>query len=48
MRGKGVRYYQNRLVTVFGTLTVSEQREQGAVMGLYSIDAEDMSGPLDL
>jgi hypothetical protein len=46
--GKLARLVTDRPVTVFGILGVGEKIENGTVMNVYRLAAEDIGGPLDL
>ena len=46
--GSTVRVFTDRPVSVLGTLTVCEQIENGEVISLYRMEADDVAGPLDL
>jgi len=47
MVGQGVKPIMDQAVTLFGTLHVGEMRENGYLVGIYRMDGERMSGPLD-
>jgi hypothetical protein len=47
MTGEGVKPIMDQPVTVFGTLHVGEMRENGYLVGIYSLDGEKMTGPSD-
>lgn len=44
---KGVKPIMDQPVTLFGKLNVGEMRENGYLVGIYSMDGEKMAGPLD-
>ncbi len=44
----GVKAVMDQPVTIFGKLNVGEMRENGYLVGIYSLDGEGMAGPLDL
>lgn len=47
--GKGARVVQDQPITVFGSLSVGEQKDPtGEVLSIYRIEADDVAGPLDL
>lgn len=46
--GKSARVIQDQPVTVFGSLDVGENIENGEVLSIYRVDSEDVAGPLDL
>lgn len=46
--GKGVKPMMDEPVTIFGKLHVGEMRENGYLVGIYSMDGERLAGPLDL
>ncbi len=46
--GKGVKPVMDEPVTIFGKLHVGEMRENGYLVGIYSMDGERLAGPLDL
>ena len=48
MTGKGVKPIMDQAVTLYGKLHVGEIRENGYLVGIYQLDGEKMSGPLDL
>ncbi len=45
---KTTKFIGDQPVTIFGTLQVGEQMENGEVMSIYRLDADDVAGPLDL
>jgi hypothetical protein len=45
MTGPGVKPIMDQPVTLFGTLRVGEMRENGYLVGIYSMDGERMQGP---
>ena len=45
MADKGVKPMMDQPVTLYGTLHVGEMRENGYLVGIYSMDAEKMIGP---
>ena len=47
MTGTGVKPFMDRPVTFYGTLHVGEMRENGYLVGIYSMDGEKMSEPTD-
>lgn len=47
MSEKGVKAVMDQPVTLFGKLHVGEVRENGYLVGIYTMDAEKMLGPLD-
>ena len=47
MTGKGVRPVMDQPVTLFGRLHVGEMRENGYLVGLYALDGEKMSVPME-
>lgn len=47
MVGSGIKPVMDQPVTLFGTLHVGEMRENGYLVGIYNLDGESMSGPLD-
>jgi hypothetical protein len=48
MVGVGVKPIMDQAVTLFGKLKVGEMYENGYLVGIYSLDGERMSGPLDM
>jgi len=47
--GNGARVVQDQPITVFGSLSVGEQKDaSGEVLSIYRIEADDVAGPLDL
>jgi hypothetical protein len=48
MVGKGVKPIMDQAVTIYGALKVGEMYESGYLVGIYALDGERMSGPLDL
>ncbi len=42
------RFIGDQAVTVFGKLDVGEEIEQGVVLSIYRMEADDVAGPLDL
>jgi hypothetical protein len=46
--GNGVKPVMDEPVTIFGKLHVGEMRENGYLVGIYSMDGERLAGPLDL
>ena len=48
MVGKGVKPIMDQAVTLYGSLKVGEMYENGYLVGIYQMDGEKMSGPLDL
>ncbi|MEW6303692.1 MAG: DUF3299 domain-containing protein [Verrucomicrobiota bacterium] len=48
MTSKGVKPIMDQAVTIYGKLKVGEIRENGYLVGIYEMDGERMSGPLDL
>ncbi|MBI5774365.1 MAG: DUF3299 domain-containing protein [Verrucomicrobia bacterium] len=48
MTGKGVKPIMDQAVTLYGKLKVGEVRENGYLVGIYEMDGEKMSGPVDL
>ena len=44
---KGIKPIMDQPVTLFGKLNVGEMRENGYLVGIYSMDGERMAGPLD-
>jgi len=44
----GVKAVMDQPVTIYGKLNVGEMRENGYLVGIYSLDGEGMAGPLDL
>lgn len=48
MVGEGVKPVMDQAVTLFGKLKVGEMYENGYLVGIYALDGERMSGPLDL
>jgi len=47
MVDQGVKPMMDEPVTLFGTLKVGEMRENGYLVGIYSMDGVNMAGPLD-
>ena len=45
---KATKFIGDQPVTVFGKLDVGEEIEQGEVLSIYRMDADDVAGPLDL
>jgi hypothetical protein len=48
MVGNGVKPVMDQAVTLFGTLKVGEMYENGYLVGIYSMDGERMTSPLDM
>jgi hypothetical protein len=48
MTGKGLKPIMDQAVTLYGTLHVGEVRENGYLVGIYTLDGDKMAGPLDL
>jgi hypothetical protein len=48
MTSKGVKPIMDQAVTIYGSLKVGEMFENGYLVGIYALDGEKMSGPLDL
>jgi hypothetical protein len=48
MTGKGIKPIMDQAVTIYGRLKVGEIRENGYLVGIYEMDGEKMTGPLDL
>jgi hypothetical protein len=48
MTGKGVKPIMDQAVTLYGRLKVGEILENGYLVGIYEMDGERMSGPLEL
>ena len=48
MTGKGIRPMMDQPVTLFGKLHVGEVRENGYLVGIYTLDGEKMAGPQDM
>ncbi len=48
MTGKGIKPIMDQAVTLYGKLKVGEIRENGYLVGIYEMDGEKMTGPLDL
>ena len=48
MTGKGIRPMMDQPVTLFGRLHVGEVRENGYLVGIYTLDGEKMAGPQDM
>ena len=46
--GKSARVIQDQPVTVFSSIDVGENIENGEVLSIYRVDSEDVAGPLDL
>jgi hypothetical protein len=46
MKDKGVRPTMDLPVTLFGTMKVGEMRENGYLVGIYSMDGETMDAPV--
>ena len=44
-QGEGVKPIMDQPITVMGRLHVGEIREQGYLVGLYRLDAEQLIGP---
>lgn len=44
---KGVKPIMDQPITLFGKLSVGEMRENGYLVGIYSMAGEKMAGPLD-
>lgn len=47
MTGKGVKPIMDQTITVYGRLKVGEMRENGYLIGIYEMDGEKITGPLD-
>jgi hypothetical protein len=47
MISKGVKPILDQSVTIYGKLKVGEMRENGYLIGIYEMDGEKMTGPLD-
>ena len=47
MAGGGVKPFMDQPVTFYGTLHVGETRENGYLVGIYSMDGEKMADPPD-
>ena len=45
MKNKGVRPTMDMPVTLFGTMRIGEMRENGYLVGIYSMDGEEMEAP---
>jgi hypothetical protein len=45
---KTTKFIADQPVTIFGTLEVGEQIENGEVLSIYRLNADDVAGPLDL
>jgi hypothetical protein len=45
MKNKGVRPLMDLPVTLFGTMRVGEMRENGYLVGIYSMDGESLEAP---
>lgn len=45
MKKKGVRPTMDLPVTLFGTMRIGEMRENGYLVGIYSMDGEEMDAP---
>ena len=45
---KSTKLITDQIVTIFGTLHVSEESVQGMVLSIYRLDCDDVAGPLDL
>ena len=48
MTGKGVKPIMDQAITIYGLLKVGEIRENGYLVGIYEMDGEKLTGPLDL
>ncbi len=48
MTGKGLKPIMDQAITIYGTLHVGEVRENGYLVGIYTLDGDKMQGPLDL
>ncbi len=48
MTGKGVKPIMDQAVTMYGRLHVGEVRENGYLVGIYTMDGDKITGPLDL
>ena len=48
MTGKGVKPIMDQAVTLHGRLHVGEVRENGYLVGIYTMDGDKITGPLDL
>jgi hypothetical protein len=48
MTSKGVKPIMDQAITLFGLLKVGEMYENGYLVGIYQMDGEKMTGPLDL
>ncbi|HEY6166800.1 MAG TPA: DUF3299 domain-containing protein [Verrucomicrobiae bacterium] len=48
MTNKGVKPIMDQTVTLYGTLKVGEMYENGYLVGIYAMDGEKMTAPLDL
>ena len=47
--GKSARAILDQPITVFGSLSVGEQKDSsGEILSIYRVDADDVAGPLDL
>jgi hypothetical protein len=44
MKGRGVKPVMDQVITVYGTLHVGEMRENGYLVGIYSLDADRVNG----
>ncbi len=47
MNGQGVKPIMDQVITLYGTLHVGEMHENGYLVGIYQMDGEKMSAPLD-
>ena len=47
MKGAGVKPIMDQTVTLFGTLRVGEMRENGYLVGIYSLEGERMEEPAE-
>ena len=48
MTGKGVKPIMDQAVTLHGRLHVGEVRENGYLVGIYTMDGDKITGPVDL
>ena len=48
MTHKGVKPIMDQTITLYGTLKVGEMYENGYLVGIYAMEGEKMSAPLDL
>jgi hypothetical protein len=48
MAPKGIRAIMDQPVTIFGKLHVGEMRENGYLVGIYKMEGQTMTGPLDM